>query len=141
MRKLFIAPLYIFVIMIALSSPVQSEESISKALPKLYAVTFYADWCGNCKRLDPELEKAKALGQWNESQIQFVTFDLTDKVRIGKAVADAKDSGLWSVLQSNGAKTGSIALVEGGTNKEITRFYAGDTANEIRMKIDESLML
>ena len=129
---------FLSVIAIVLMGSLQSVQSAAQN-PKLYAVNFYADWCGNCKVLDPEFEKARALGQWSAEKLTFVKFDLTDKVRIGKSVQKAKDMDLWSVLKANGSKTGSIAIIDGTTKEEIMRFYAGNTAEKIRIDVDQIL--
>jgi len=137
MKQLLITSLALLMVFIFASGTLKAEPL--NTTPKLYAVSFYADWCGNCKRLDPEFTKALEQGGWNARQLQFVKLDLTDKVRIGQAVQHSKDLGLYPVLKANGAKTGAIALVDGQSKKELKRFYAGDKAVEIEAAIAQKL--
>jgi thiol-disulfide isomerase/thioredoxin len=129
--------LTLFAILVFNMSP--STQAMDAAMPKFYAVNFYADWCGSCKRLDPEFTKAVEQGGWNAHEIQVVKLDLTDKVRIGKAVQQSKDLGLHHILKANGSKTGSIALIDGESKQEVKRFYAGDTAADIQAQIAQKL--
>ncbi|MGV6802081.1 MAG: thioredoxin domain-containing protein [bacterium] len=43
---------------------------------ELYLVTFTAEWCPNCKILDPRL--AAALDQFTDGSVEEVTLDMTD---------------------------------------------------------------
>ncbi len=137
--KKYITPIAIAVMTILMLGMAAVQADTKPSVPQLYAVNFYADWCGNCKKLDPEFEKALEQGAWNETQIKFITLDLTDKLRIGKAVEQAKAEGVYAALKANGAKTGSIVLLDGISKKERTRFHAGDTADEIHKAITDKL--
>ena len=138
MRAIQFLPVLTLTIVL-LGSAIFSAQAMESKSPKLYAVNFYADWCGKCKILDPEFMKAVKDGGWSEDQIKVVKLDLTDKVRIGKAVEHSKEMGLYHILKANGAKTGSIALVDGSSKQEIKRYFAGVKAADVQAEIAQTL--
>jgi thiol-disulfide isomerase/thioredoxin len=44
--------------------------------PDLYLVSFTAEWCPNCKILDPKMEAA--LEAFDEKEVEHVVLDMTD---------------------------------------------------------------
>ena len=51
-------------------TPARAQE------PDLYLVSFTADWCPNCKILDPKMDAA--LEAFSEREVRFVVLDMTD---------------------------------------------------------------
>jgi thiol-disulfide isomerase/thioredoxin len=105
--------------------------------PKLYAVTFHADWCGSCKALAPVIKDVRENA--NSQDVLFVKLDLTDADMIHQSKLMASSTGLWSVLKANGSKTGSMALIKADTGAEVARFMRDATADQITTAIAEHL--
>ena len=60
------------------SVPSATKAAANKAVvTKTKAVLIYADWCGSCKILDPQIEKARAMG--HIPGLEFVVLDYTTK--------------------------------------------------------------
>ncbi|MCC5877047.1 MAG: thioredoxin family protein [Candidatus Sumerlaeia bacterium] len=86
------------------------EADTEKAAPTLMAVKFHADWCGPCQRMKPVLEEVK--GSYAESQVLFVTLDLTDKKSSHQAALLASALGLDELWAYNAGSTGRLFLVD-----------------------------
>lgn len=106
---------------------------------KIYAVEVWAEWCPNCKILDPQIEKAKLDGALADKNILFVRMDFTDKTTINQSKMLAKSLGLEEFLKANGAGTGYLALVDVTTKKEVARFTRDSTAQDITDGINQHL--
>ncbi|WP_323763224.1 thioredoxin domain-containing protein [Maricaulis sp.] len=65
--------------------------SAAEPHPPLIAVYFRADWCGNCRVLEPVYHSAQGLLQASSVEVEFLTLDLT-------ASADAYDAAMFSML-------------------------------------------
>lgn len=116
------------------AAPTKGAGEVS---PKLYAVTFHADWCGSCKTLAPIMDDVRE--EANSQDILFVTLDLTDADMIHQSKLKASALGLWPVLKANGSKTGSVALIQAGSNEELARFKKDATAEDIVASIESHL--
>ncbi|MEM8937221.1 MAG: thioredoxin family protein, partial [Pseudomonadota bacterium] len=60
------------------AEPVKSDTSELSAPienARVLAVLSYADWCGNCKVLDPKIKAAQAANAFDG--VEFVTLDYT----------------------------------------------------------------
>ena len=44
----------------------------------LFSVMFYAPWCGHCKRMKPEFEKAASILEENDPPVNLVKVDCTE---------------------------------------------------------------
>ncbi len=124
---LAIAALALFGLMALPAVQTASAESGKTSL-----VLFYADWCPNCKILDPKLKEA--LSDIDQDKLSMVTFDYTDRERIlaSKDLAAAK--GLTDLQKSYGAKTGFAVLAD-ESGKEISVISSEDSAEIIHDKI------
>ena len=97
------------------------------------AVLFYADWCSNCKELEPKYEKARA---GLEDKIQFVKLDVTDAERKSKTREQAKSLGIYPLYVAN-TGTGWVALLDASGNKvgEIKSDESSDDMRAALMKL------
>lgn len=100
--------------------------------PRLIAVYAYADWCPNCKALSPKLAEARKSLDANQTDILFITLDLTDKPRIRQSLLHAQALGLGEWLRTQGSATGYVALIDAKTKQEVGRFDNGDDVEEIK---------
>ncbi|WP_306252398.1 thioredoxin domain-containing protein [Parvularcula sp. IMCC14364] len=55
---------------LAITVPVKAADA------DIYLVSFTADWCPNCRVLDPKMEEA--LGRFSDGQIEHIVLDMTD---------------------------------------------------------------
>lgn len=132
MKSLFVA---LSLILAALPFQVKAEDNT----PLLYAVTFYADWCGSCKILDPEVDKARADGNLDSQDVLFVKLDLTNDTTKHQAalMADALD--IEDFYKKNGGKTGFVVLFDAETDKEVGRLTKDMTAAEIVQTVEQKI--
>lgn len=66
-----LAPVFLL-LTLGLAGPLWAQSD----QPDLYLVTFTAEWCPNCKVLDPEVEKA--LATFNDDEVTHVVLDMTN---------------------------------------------------------------
>ena len=58
----------------------EGNESVFPLNPlfSLFSVMFYAPWCGHCKRMKPEFEKAASILEENDPPVNLVKVDCTE---------------------------------------------------------------
>ena len=105
--------------------------------PKAKAVMFYSDSCGSCKILDPKM--TEAMSAINTDMIDVVKFDFSSKDTIEATKALATEKGVDSVLQSYGAKTGFVVLLDSEGN-EVGTLKKDHSAAEIAAKVAEAII-
>ena len=103
------------------------------------AVLFYADWCPNCKILDPQIEEARKTGALDEKNVLFVTMNFTDKTTIHQSLLLAQALGIGDFVRAQGSGTGYFVLLDAGTKQEVGRFDRESTAADIQKSIMEKL--
>lgn len=101
----------------------------------LYAVTFHADWCGTCRKLEPELTSARANGDLDNQNVLFVTLDLTNDTTKHQAALMASALGISDFYESNRGKTGFVLLVNGKTGETVGRIKGDTKAAKIEKKV------
>lgn len=103
--------------------------------PKIMAVYFYANWCGNCKVLAPKFEEAIKNGKLDSKDVLFVKLDLSDKATIHQAILHAQALGIGDYLTQQGSATGYVAILDAKTKKELKRFDKESSAEDIEKGI------
>lgn len=101
------------------STKSNAEQVIPVSDANLAAVLIYADWCGNCKILDPKIEKVR--NSHNFLDTAFITLDFTAKDKTA-FMADAKTAGVAMAVKEhfNGKiKTGQMLLIDVDKKKVI----------------------
>jgi len=113
-----------------LVSPTASRADSST--PEPMAVLFYADWCTNCKLLEPKYEPAHA---GLEDKIQFVKLDVTSKATQQQARATAQALGIGPLYTSNHA-TGWVALVD-VNHVQVGELKYDESADDMRAALEK----
>lgn len=136
MKKLFLPAL----LMVILAFPLQAQaEAVHHKTPELIGVLYYADWCGSCKILDPQVKKARGKAGLDDMPIVFVRMDLTDKTTSAQSAMLASSLGLGDVYADNKGKTGYMAVVDANTKEVVARIDKTMPADDIAALIKGKL--
>lgn len=110
--------------------PIQTFASGAKA--KLLAVACRADWCENCKQLEPKAMKlmpeAKSMG------IEFVRLDLTNDKTKAAAMKQVKRLGIGKVVMANPG-TGFILLINPKTHAQVGKITSDESVDQMKADI------
>ncbi len=107
--------------------------------PKLYGILFYADWCGSCKILDPQIEKARGKADLDNEDVLFVRLDLTDAATRHQASLLASALGIGEFYDANAGKTGFMLLADPATGAELGRLNKDMDSGQITVAITDAL--
>lgn len=99
--------------LVALLGFAQASNATSAKAKQPMAVLIAADWCGNCKLLEPKLQEAS---RDFEDKIQFVSFDVTDEKAWFKSKQEAYVLGVPKLLNGKLA-VGWVALFDRNGNQ------------------------
>lgn len=132
MRSVALLPL-----LLAFSLPASGPDAPPADDPEVYAVVFYADWCGNCQALDPKV--MQVWPSFADEPIEMVKLDFTDAATTEAAEALAAAHGLADVYAADAGRTGFIVLIDAETMEEVGRIGARDSVDEIRAKLRAAL--
>ena len=105
--------------------------------PKVVGVLFYADWCTNCKVLEPKLTAIKQ--EFADQPIIYERIDLTDSTTRKVSFADAKKKGLGLIARRYGRATGHMVLVNAESKEVLGRIFSGQSKAQIRQKFRTAL--
>jgi len=108
-----------------LSSKALLAQSINN--PAIKAVYFHADWCSNCRILQPRLAEAKTSSAG--LSVQHVTLDFTNSQTWDSAIELALEHDIVSTYNAYAGTTGLVVLVASDTGERIdcvNRLYTPD---------------
>ena len=128
-KSLFIMALTVFGIMAPAS--VEAMKPLSTVNKPIIA-RFTADWCGNCKILEPKFQKALDETHLRDS-FHMVVFDFTNDQTEAKAAAKAGETGLTDLYQKYAPKTGFAIIIKDG--QEVARLTKSDSLEDIKQKL------
>ncbi len=134
MKLLTVLSAFLFLAVLPFSA--QAEDTHHPA-PKYYALTFYADWCGSCKILDPAITEARENAALDKSEILFITMDFTDKETIHQSLMLSNALGLSPFVKKAGSKTGYMVVLDANSMEEIERFDKTDDADAIQSALKQ----
>lgn len=97
------------------------------------AARFYAEWCGNCKRLDAKLEQIQAM--LNNDDIENIVFDLSNKTTKKASAAKAEALGLAELYKKYKRKTGVLVLIDSATGEKLDVITHTVSADAIKQKL------
>lgn len=110
------------------------DEMMSKEASKPTVAVFYADWCGSCKILEPNMKEAMGMMD-NADALNVVTFDLTDDATKAKSVEMAAENNLTDLYNAKAPKTGFAVLV-GETMDDNVTITKADSVGAIKAKLE-----
>lgn len=114
-----------------------SKEAMIETKTK--AVLIYADWCGNCKILDPKIDAVQAMGPM--PGVEFVTLNYTDR-DTDDFYAQARAAGVEEAVRielDGTIKTGWLLLVDVDDARVLSKVTRADETAEIVTKIQDAL--
>lgn len=111
---------------ILFSPPAHADDMRMSSPNKL--IVFYADFCGQCKILEPKLEEA--LKTMDTKSFEQVKFNYTDRDTIMHSKEIAAEKGLTDLQKKYGAKTG-FAVIANQEGQEIAFISANESVDEI----------
>jgi thiol-disulfide isomerase/thioredoxin len=140
MKSILVATAALFASIVPLSAcadPGRSggEASRPVAASQVAAIRVYADWCPNCRALDPKLDAVAASEDW--STVSFVRIDYTDRDKEA-AFAEADRLGVGEAVRThfaNGIKTGLLLLVDVESQAVVDLITHKETETEIADRI------
>lgn len=91
-------------------------DDMVDAATKTKAVLIYAEWCVNCKLLEPKLQDAQATlsDMGGIPGLEFVTLDFTDK-NVDNLIEQAEAAGVGAAVKAQYAgtvETGEMLLID-----------------------------
>lgn len=101
----------------------------------VYAVRFYADWCGNCKALDANLNQARSMTDLESGHTLFVVLNLTNDTTKHQAKMLADQLGIGDIYRANNGKTGQLVLINAATKQPLQTLSKSNTPEEITAAI------
>lgn len=102
--------------------------------PEMYVVIFRADWCGPCKIVEPNLDRALRI--LNDPAIKVVMIDVSDSPRIERSAHIAFDHQIAAQYNQWYGVTGFAAMIDADTKNTLgcvnMMYDAGAMASHIR---------
>ncbi len=97
---------------------VQAHAQIGAAnRPDMYVVMFHADWCGPCKIVEPNLNKA--MQTLNDPGLELIVIDITDAPRTEYSANLAFDRQIVPQYNQWYGVTGFAALIDADTKRTL----------------------
>ena len=113
-----------------------AKDSTSES-PKVIGMYFYANWCANCKELEPKLETAA--NSLKKDPFLLVRLDVSNKATQYKAGLTASAMGLGSRFDANAPKTGFVLLVDPKSGEVVDRLTKELAPDEIEQRVRGAL--
>ena len=108
------------------------SDIIMSSTPTL--VDFYADWCGPCKIVEPNLDRA--MRNLNDPSLKVVMIDVTDSPRIQRSAHLAFDHNIAKQYNQWYGVTGFAAMIDADTKNTLgcvdMRYDSGSMTAHIR---------
>ncbi len=134
LKSLFVMAFAIF----GMLSTAQADMKPLAQTDKPIIARFTADWCSNCKILEPKFQEA--LGRIKDKDsYDLVVLDFTDDMSKAKSAAKAGETGLTDLYNELAPKTGMAVLVKDG--EEVVRITKDDSVDVIQAKLETFIAL
>lgn len=110
-----------------------SVLSPSAEAQEVYLVNLTAEWCGNCKILDPRLDKVEK--RFKDTSVQRVELDFTNGTTMGQAFEKVNGTFMAGVFADYAGLTGLAVLVSADSGEKIDCINRTMTTDAIEMQI------
>lgn len=117
LKRHILIGLSVFCFGLAMVHSASSSDQPEDTIPELYVVNFTADWCPNCRILDPALEEA--LSTLDTPQIDHIVFDLTDADRTRETFEKINGTILGGVYGDHIGVTGLVVMVAADSGETV----------------------
>ena len=101
---------------------------------KIIAASFYADWCGYCKKMAPAA-MATMKAYKSDKAVKFVKLDLTDAKTKVASTKVATHNGILPIWKAN-QTTGMILLIDSKTHAVVGKIDSEDSSAAMKAKIE-----
>lgn len=115
MKKTYLFLLTILVTAITVPVVLNAGGTFNEKELKVLAVRMYADWCGNCKALDPKVDAIKS--GFTSGDILFMRLDQTEDFDTAQSEIMAGLLGIGDTFAEYKGKTGIMLLIDSDTKK------------------------
>jgi len=126
--------LALFVLIMPQASMAENKHNEIVEAPQTMIVKFYADWCGSCKVMQPELDKF--LESTKDKSTLYVHFDLTDEQTRQKSAYLAHSLGLENIYKEHAAKTGFALLIDSASKTPEGKITKDMSSEEMLAMLD-----
>jgi thiol-disulfide isomerase/thioredoxin len=104
----------------------QPTNAAVRQQPQLVVARIHADWCSKCRALAPVMTSL----QQRYQNIQFVTFDVTNRSTLQAAQARARELKLTSFLDANKSRPSTVALINSVNGQTVKQFFNNNNQQE-----------
>jgi len=101
----------------ALIAAAATTEAYTPNPAEMYVVMFRADWCGPCKIVEPNIDRA--LSKLADTQIEYITIDITTPARSERGAHLAFDRNIVPQYNSWMGVTGFAAIIDADTKRTL----------------------
>ncbi len=114
------------------------QKAKAASAPKIYAVSFYADWCGTCRVLGPKLKTV--MGQTMGMPVKFVMLDQSTAATTANSVKKLSAMNFGQEWKKHLGKTGFTGLYNAKTGKEVGLLTVKQTPEKMVKTLKKALM-
>lgn len=140
MKTPFFSTLWAAILALVLAAPVvraAESEPTEAVKPQILAITFRADWCSECRKVEPTISQTAAA--YADKPVLFLKMDLTNASTKHQSEMLAAALGIEKIWKQN-QKTGYAILVNPATKNSVGVLYAAQNAKDMAKSIDGALM-
>ena len=105
--------------------------------PRVLAVKFWHEYCYLCKELDPSY--SDVMQRFDESQVLFVTFDMSTQLSRNQAALLASTLGVRDVYDEVLGSGGFVVLIDAHDKRRLGKLTADQARDEMTASIREAL--
>jgi thiol-disulfide isomerase/thioredoxin len=105
-------------------------ESAEQVKPKLLALLFRADWCPDCKVLEPQYKPLQ--NRFDKEHVLFASFDFTNDETTKEARNLATRLGVEPIYDQFRGITGIALLVDPSTNAIVAEITIKETPDQMK---------
>jgi len=105
--------------------------------PSVIGVKMDAEWCGKCQVLNPKL--SNVMPEFEDSEILFVFFDMTNDFTTQQAGFLANRLGLTDLYNEHKGRTGYMVLLNAETGEVLHTLQSDQSEEELKKDIKSVL--